>query len=229
MGVIAAAKLPISDEEVVARVLAGETALFEIIIRRHNQRLYRAARAITRDDAQAEDVMQAAYVHAYEHLAQFGGRASFGAWLIRITVNEALSRVRNGRRYDEPKGKDDSMDRFASPTPSPEEAAASSEIRRVLEDLIEALPDANREVFVLRDVEGMSTAETSDALGISEENVKVRLHRSRAALRRGLSTHAIRDSRNTFVFHDVRCDRMVKNVLEDIRERALRRISTGSR
>src|ERR1700719_1148169 len=93
-----------SDEEVVARVLTGETALFEIIMRRHNQRLYRASRAILRDDAQAEDVVQAAYVRAYEHLAQFAGRASFGAWLIRIAVNEGLSRLRNRKHYDEPAG-----------------------------------------------------------------------------------------------------------------------------
>src|SRR5579872_760064 len=93
---------PLRDEEVIERVLAGETALFEVIMRRYNQRLYRAARAILHEDSQAEDVMQAAYVHAYSHLHQFSGRAPFGAWLTRITVNEALGRLRDARHFDEP-------------------------------------------------------------------------------------------------------------------------------
>jgi RNA polymerase sigma-70 factor, ECF subfamily len=211
-----AAREAMSDEEVVARVLTGETALFEIIMRRHNQRLYRASRAILRDDAQAEDVVQAAYVRAYEHLPQFAGRASFGAWLIRIAVNEGLSRLRNRKHYDEPAGEGDHMDRFASSTPDPEQAASTSEIRHLLENLTEALPDGNRAVFVLRDVEGMSTAETSDALGISEESVKTRLHRARAALRKGLSAHASMEARQAFAFHATRCDHVVKNVFDKI-------------
>src|ERR1017187_5306039 len=108
---------PTRDEELVARILAGETALFEVIMRRYNQRLYRAARTILRGDAQAEDVMQAAYVQAYEHLSQFAGRAPFGAWLTRIAVNEALARLRNAKHYQEPEGEGDRMDRFASPEP----------------------------------------------------------------------------------------------------------------
>lgn len=108
------------------------------------------------------------------------------------------------------------MDRFASPTPNPEQAASTSEIRRLLEDLIEALPDGNRAVFVLRDVEGMSTAETSDALGITAESVKTRLHRARATLRKGLSMHASFEARQAFAFHAVRCDRVVKNVFDQI-------------
>lgn len=130
----------LSDEQVVERVIAGETALFEVIVRRHNQRLYRAACAILKDDAQAEDVMQAAYVQAYEHLPQFAGRASFGAWLIRITVNECLSRLRDRKHYDEQHGEGDRMDQhgegdrmdqFASRAPDPEQAAATAEIRRL--------------------------------------------------------------------------------------------------
>ncbi len=206
----------ISDEEVVARVLAGETALFEVLIRRHNQRLYRAARAITRDDAQAEDVMKAEDVRAYQHLPQFAGRASFAAWLIRIAVNEALARLRDRKHYDVAGGEGDRMDRFASPAPNPEQAAATSEIRRLLEQVIEALPTGNRAVFVLRDVEGLSTAEISDALGISEENVKVRLHRARATLRYTLTLHTGHELRNAFAFHAVRCDRVVKAVFKRI-------------
>ena len=207
---------PIPDEAVIARVLAGETAFFEVIMRRYNQRLYRAARAILHDEAQAEDVMQAAYVHAYEHLRQFSGRAPFGAWLTRIAVNEALARLRTARRFDEPEDQGDGMDRFASTSPDPERAAATSEVRQLLETLIDGLPPPSRTVFMLRDVEGMSTTETSEALGITEENVKVRLHRARAALRNGLATYAIHESQNVFSFHAVRCDRVVANVFRQI-------------
>lgn len=207
---------PMSDEEVVERVLAGETALFEVIMRRYNQRLYRAARAILRNDSQAEDVLQAAYVKAYEHLRQFAGRAKFGSWLTRIAVNEALGRLRRTRRFDEPEGDDNNMDRFASSMPNPEQAAASSETARLLESLIERLPDGSRAVLMLRDVEGMSTAETADALEISEENVKVRLHRARALLRSELATYATRETGNAFLFHAPRCDRVVRRVFEEI-------------
>ena len=225
---IASSNISLSDEEVVRRVLAGETALFEVIMRRYNQRLYRAARSITRNDSQAEDIMQAAYVRAYEHLHQFAGRAPFGAWITRIAVNEALGRLRETRRYAEVDAigdfsdsagfetKGDRMDRFASPAPDPEQAAASSEASRLLETLIEALPGGNRSVFVLRDVEGMTTAEVSHTLGITEENVKVRLHRARAALRNGLAAYASRETRHVFAFHAIRCDRIVRNVLERI-------------
>ena len=206
---------PLSDEDVVARVLAGETALFEVIMRRYNQRVYRAARSIVRDEAQAEDVMQAAYVLAYEKLRQWSGRAPFGAWLTRIAVNEALGRMRSARRFDKPgdqEGEGEGMERFASASPDPEQAAATSEVRQLLQNLVDGLPEASRTVFVLRDVEGMTTAEASEALGISEENVKVRLHRARAALRSGLASSAIRETQHVFSFHASRCDRVVRNV-----------------
>ena len=206
----------LSDEEVVRRVLAGETALFEVIMRRYNQRLYRAARAITRDDSQAEEVMQSAYVRAYEHLDQFAGRASFGAWLTRIAVNEALARLRDAHRFSETEGEGDPMDRFASPSRDPEQTAANSELSRLLETLIEALPDALRSVFVLREVEGMSTSEAAAALDITEESVRVRLFRARATLRDSLASYATREQRGLFAFHAVRCDRVVRHVLDRI-------------
>lgn len=210
-----------SDEEVVARVLAGETAVFEIVMRRYNQRLYRASRAILRDDAQAEDVVQDAYVRAYQHLSQFGGRAKFSTWLTRIAVHEALARARNNRRYQEPESmpedKGDRMDRFASPMLDPEQQASNSETRTLLEKWIEALPDSYRAVFVLRDVEEMSTSETAEALDLTEENVKTRLHRARAALRKKFYAHAKVESKQAFAFHAVRCDRIVNNVFKMIR------------
>src|SRR5215469_13808773 len=140
---------PLSDEEVVARVLAGETALFEVIMRRYNQRIYRAARAITRDDSRAEDIMQAAYVHAYEKLRQYNGTGSFGAWLTRIAVNEALSRVRSLRRFEDFEGEGDGMDRLEAPGPNPEQAAAASEATKLIESLVERFPHGSRTVFML--------------------------------------------------------------------------------
>ena len=216
----------LSDEDVVARVLAGETGMFEIVMRRHNQRLYRVARAILRNDGEAEDVMQDAYVRAYEHLDQFAGRAKFSTWLTRIAVHEALARHRRDNRYQEleplSEREGDPMDRFASLAPNPEEQASNSEIRRLLEEAVEKLPDAYRTVFVLRDVEEMSTTDTADVLEITEENVKVRLHRARALLRKSLFARAGMERKETFDFHAVRCDRVVKNVFERIQQLALK-------
>src|SRR5260370_11563897 len=132
---VATSQEPLSDEEVVARVLAGETAMFEIVLRRHNQRLYRVARSILRNDTEAEDVMQDAYVRAYEHLNQFARRAKFSTWLTRIAVHEALARQRRGNRYQELDSmsdrEGDPMARFASLALNPEQQASNSELRRL--------------------------------------------------------------------------------------------------
>ena len=213
---------PLSDEEVVARVLAGETAMFEVVMRRHNQRLYSVARAILRNDGEAEDVMQDAYVRAYEHLNQFAGRAKFSTWLTRIAVHEALARQRRENRYQEfepmSERDGDPMDRFASLTPNPEQQASNSEIRRLLEEAVDNLPDNYRTVFMLRDIEEMSTTDAADVLEITEENVKVRLHRARALLRKSLYARAGTQRKEAFNFHAIRCDRVVKNVFERIQK-----------
>ena len=223
---VATSQEPLSDEEVVARVLAGETGTFEIIMRRYNQRLYRVARAILRNDGEAEDVMQDAYVRAYEHLDQFAGRAKFSNWLTRIAVHEALARQHRRNRYQdlEPMSEQegDPMDRFASLALNPEQQAANSEIRRLLEEAVEKLPDAYRAIFILRDVEDMSTSDAAHALEITEENVKVRLYRARALLRKSLYARAGMERKEAFDFHAVRCDRVVKNVFERIQQLALK-------
>ncbi|HXE91126.1 MAG TPA: RNA polymerase sigma factor [Terriglobales bacterium] len=210
----------LSDEEIVARVLAGDRALFEILMRRYNQRLYRVARAILREDAEAEDVMQEAYVRAYEHLDQFAGRAKFSTWLTKIAVHEALARAQKRGRFD---GLDsiadlegDIMASLSKPEQTPERAAAQGETARLLEQSIEALPAAYRSVLVLRDVEEMSTAETAEALGLTESNVKIRLHRAHALLRRELYARAGAKSVDAFQFHASRCDRVVENVMARI-------------
>jgi RNA polymerase sigma-70 factor (ECF subfamily) len=204
-----------TDEQVVERVLAGETAAFEVLMRRYNQRLYRVARAILRDDAEAEDVMQDAYVRAYQHLSQFAGRARFATWLTRIAVHEALARSHRRARVtalDGIAGPDGEFVMPTAPSTSPEYQASARETSRLLEDAILALPDAYRTVIMLRDIEEMNTAEAAACLDISEDNLKVRLHRARALLRRELFARAGASSSSAFEFPATRCDRIVANV-----------------
>jgi len=207
-----------SDEEVVSRVLGGETALFEIIMRRYNQRLYRVAQSILRNDAEAEDVMQDAYVRAYQHLGQFEGRAKFSTWLTRIAVHEALARAHRRSRVQEldaePSG--GYMDPLISNTPDPEQQVSDHELVALLQTAVLALPTSYRSVLMLRDIEEMSTTETAQALDLTEENVKVRLHRARALLRREMFARAGAQRGNAFPFMGARCDRMVQAVMERI-------------
>jgi RNA polymerase sigma-70 factor (ECF subfamily) len=205
-----------TDEEIVARVLNGEVAAFEIIMRRYNQRLYRTARAILRDDAEAEDVMQDAYVRAYQHLRQFAGRARFSTWLTRIAVHEALARLRRRARFEpleSSNGHGENMN-LESYTPTPEQQAASAQVNSMLEAAILTLPETYRTILMLRDIEELNTAETAECLDITEENVKVRLHRARALLRKELYARAGSQSSSAFTFMGVRCDRVVHAVME---------------
>src|SRR5687768_1207243 len=172
----------LADEEIVARVLDGHTELYEVLVRRHNQRVYRAARAILRNDDEAEDVMQEAYVRAYRNLKQFRAEAKFTTWLTRIAVHEALGRLRSNARWTDLE--ETEMREATSREPSPERSAAASEARELLEQAMERLSDQQRAVFVLRDVEEMSTAETAESLRLTEDNVKIILHRARKHLRR---------------------------------------------
>jgi RNA polymerase sigma-70 factor, ECF subfamily len=206
----------LSDEEVVDRVRSGEGALFEVLMRRHNQRLFRAARSIVKDDAEAEDVMQQAYVNAYTHLDQFAQRATFSTWLTRIAVHEALARLKhNGRFTDIDPALDDESVTRALPMPAldPEQQAQASELRRFLEAALDALSPRYHSVVMLREVEGLSTLETAACLGITEETVKTRLHRARGLLRRLLSGKAGLAARDAFPFPAPRCDRIVASVL----------------
>lgn len=207
----------LADEQIVELVLQGQTALYEIIMRRYNERLYRAARAILRDESEAEDVMQQAYVNAYTHLRQFDGRAKFSTWLTRIAVHEAIARARKQGRYEPLDDEGSNLESFmATRTPNPERQAFAREIGALLESAIDDLPDGCREVFILRQVEGMNTAEVSEALGVSEDVVKTRLSRGRAALRRDLFDRAGLSAPSAFRFERPRCDRVVAAVLARI-------------
>jgi RNA polymerase sigma-70 factor, ECF subfamily len=207
-----------SDDEIVRRVREGDLALFELLMRRHNQRVYRATRSILRDDAESEDAMQEAYVRAYEHLRQFEGRAQFSTWLTRIAVNEALKRLAARGRMEtldwgREDGEDETMAELASQAPSPEANASRNELSGLLEDAVLALPAGYRAVLMLREIEGMSTADTAAALGLTEANVKVRLHRAHALLRSQLFALTGSAAAQAFAFPAVRCDRVVGGVM----------------
>jgi len=205
------------DDEVVQRVLDGDTVVFEILMRRYNRRLYRVARAILRDDSEAEDVMQHAYVAAYTHLHQYAGRAAFSTWLTRIAVHEALSRARQRFREFQPgpprDADEDATSRLTASGPDPEQHMLDGELRSLLESAIGTLPMVYRSVFVLRDVEGMSTRETAECLGLSDDVVKTRLHRARARLRKVLFQRE-ELAATAYPFHLSRCDRVVHAVFE---------------
>jgi RNA polymerase sigma-70 factor (ECF subfamily) len=212
------------DEEIAQRVRAGESALFEVLMRRHNRRLYRTARAVVKDEQEVEDVMQQAYVNAFTHLHQFEARAQFSTWLTRITLNEAFGRRRKMRRSASvsavPSDTDENpgaiMDAIASPHPDPERQAYAQELRQILEEAVDELPEAYRTVFMLRDVEGLSTSEAGEGLGLGEEAVKTRLHRARAMLRRLVTLRIGVVTAGAFEFQAPRCDRVVAAVLARI-------------
>jgi RNA polymerase sigma-70 factor (ECF subfamily) len=201
------------DEEIVERILGGETALFELLMRRHNQRLYRVTRAIVGDDREAEDVTQDAYVRAFEHLDQFAGRATFSTWLTRIAVHEASARLRRRSRLIDI---EESMPTLASTAAGPEQRAADHELGEAIEAAVDALPEVYGSVFMLREVEGLSTAETAACLEINEETVKTRLHRARALLRNHITARIGATVRETFQFAGPRCDRTVAAVMARI-------------
>jgi len=204
-----------SDLDVIAQILGGETALFELLMRRYNERVYRAARSIVRDEGEAEDIMQQAYVNAFTHLRQFNGSARFPTWLTRIAINEALARVRLQRReaaFDDDLAHDDPLQSH-DPAQNPEQHAFTGELRGLLEWAIDALPPGMREVFVLRAVEGLSTSEAAECLGVSDDVVKTRLSRGRAMLRRLLMERTGATAPEAFRFIRPRCDRVVAHVL----------------
>jgi RNA polymerase sigma-70 factor (ECF subfamily) len=206
------------DEEVVERVLAGETGLFEILMRRHNQQVYRAARAIVRDEHEAEDIMQDAYVRAFTHLDQFEGRAKFSTWLVRIAVNEALARYRRRTNMESLDDKQEGSGTPKETAASPEAAAARSEVHTFLQSAIDRLPEGLRTVFMLREVQELSTAETASILEITEENVKIRLHRAKAAMRDLLADITGEQARHLYPFGASRCDRVVAAVFARINQ-----------
>jgi RNA polymerase sigma-70 factor (ECF subfamily) len=205
---------PDPESSVMSRLRAGDAAAFEEVMRACNQRLYRVARAILQDDAAAEDVVQQAYIQAFTHLHQFGGRSQLSTWLTRIAIREAGAQRRKAMRKaarEESAGGD--VADMHTTLPDPEAQAYAAELKRLMESSIDALPEPYRVVFVCRELEGLSTAETAEALEVGEEAVKTRLHRARAMLRRELFARAGGATAEAFAFGRSRCDAVVARVL----------------
>ena len=205
-----------TDEEIVARVLAGERAPYKLLVKRHNQRLFRAVRAVLRDDAEAEDVVQHTWVTAFHKLAGFRAEARFSTWLLRIGVNEAVGRLRTRRRHGDLSLIEEADAIMPSPDRSPEDDASSAELARMLERHIDELPAHYRVVLMLRDVEELDTRETADALGLSEETVRVRLHRARHQLQESLTRNLGEAISESFRFDGARCDRILAAVTAEL-------------
>jgi RNA polymerase sigma-70 factor, ECF subfamily len=211
------------DSDLLSRVLNGETGLYELLMRRHNQRLYRVVRSVVRDSTEAEDVLQETWVRAYEHLRQFEGRSSFATWVTRIAFYEALARAKKGKRWtpmEDDQGEIMPQVERETKSETPEARAMRGEVGDLLEAAVDSLPDSYRTVFMLRDVEQLSTLDTAESLGVSEEAVKTRLHRARAMLRRDLAQRMGTAVTGTYAFMGQRCDRTVARVMERIRAAA---------
>ncbi|HEY8551291.1 MAG TPA: RNA polymerase sigma factor [Vicinamibacterales bacterium] len=214
------------DAELAARVAAGDQAAFEALMRRHNGRLFRIARAILREDTEAEDALQEAYLDAYRHMAGFRGQSSVGTWLTRLLVNRALMRLRRNRRdrvvVPFPSGRDRQDDTETTMADrageSPMDATLRAEIRRLIERRLDQLPVAFRTVFVMREVDGMSVEETAECLGIPPATVRTRLFRARALLRQALASDIDAATIEMFRFDGERCDRIVAGVRSRVAE-----------
>lgn len=208
-----------ADEEIVRRVVSGDRAAFELLMRRHNQRVYRTIRAILRDEAEVEDAMQQTYLQAYDGLAAFEGASSFSTWLTRIALNVALGRIRQ-RARTAALGEQWRMETEEQERGGPEDDTMRREAMQLLERAVDRLPEGHRVVFVLREVERLSTADTAATLETTEENVKARLHRARLALRDLLAEEVGTAAPQAFAFLAPRCDRVVAAVLGELARRA---------
>jgi RNA polymerase sigma-70 factor (ECF subfamily) len=211
------AELP--DGELAHRIAGGDEAALRRLMRRHNQSLFRAARSILRDDAEAEDAVQEGYLHAYRAMGSFRGDAKLSTWLMRIVVNEALGRARKTKRGAEVIAIDSGAEAHAAeetmsdnPDNQPERLAARAQTRRLIEAKIDALPDQFRTVFVLRAVEEMTVEETAQALSIPEATVRTRFFRARALLREAMSREVDTALEEAFSFAGERCDRITERV-----------------
>jgi RNA polymerase sigma-70 factor (ECF subfamily) len=207
-----------TDEALVGRARAGDTAAFELLMRRHNRRVYRAVRAVLRDGADVEDVMQQAYVQAFTHLDQFQGAARWSTWVCRIAFNEALARLRQqGRFVSIDAAKEDTVEDTArAPLLDPERAAGRRELAHLVELELDRLPDIYRAVVMFREIEGLSTADTAEVLGVDEAVIKTRLHRARALLRDAIEQRIGTTLEESYPFGASRCDRVVAAVMARI-------------
>lgn len=208
----------LADEEVISRVTHGEKGLYEILMRRYNQTLFRAVRSYLHDDVDVEDAMQETYIKAYTKLDQFKGEAAFSTWLVRIGINEALQQLRKSRTmhvHSDPDVRLEQLNQLPDTGQmNPEQRTIQGDNRRVLEQAVDKLPEGYRAVYMLREVEGMNVAEVAHCLSLSEVNVKVRLHRAKSMLKEAIwGQHA---EVSAFEFGNTHCDRLVAAVMAKI-------------
>ena len=208
----------VDEEDLISRSRQGDCAAIRLLIQRSNRKLYRLARSIIRDDGEAEDVLQDAYVRAFSNLDGFRGEASFATWLGRIVINEALGRLRRQRKTTPLADQIPALAEVipfpnARPQLDPEAMMARSQVHMLLERAIDELPDGFRTVLVARLVEGLSTEETGELVGIPPETVKTRLHRARRLLRHAMEKHVGPMIGDAFPFAGRRCERLTEAVL----------------
>ncbi|HXA00415.1 MAG TPA: RNA polymerase sigma factor [Cytophagaceae bacterium] len=201
-----------TEADLIERIIKGEKQLYEGIIRKYNQRLYRIARSFIRNEDEIEDVMQETYIKAYLHLKQFEGKSQFSTWITRILINQAnqsLNKEKRVRNYIAVSS-DELPDTKFSNEPTPDQNLMNDEMKKYLEHAIDELPETLRSVYIMREVEGLSVNETSETLSLSIENVKTRLHRAKASLKDSLFEKGEID---LFHFKMDRCDRVVLAVM----------------
>jgi RNA polymerase sigma-70 factor (ECF subfamily) len=215
-----AASTPLfAEQDLISRAARGDEAAVRVIVRQNNRRLFRVARSILKDDWEAEDAVQEAYVRAFSRLAEFEGRSALSTWLTRIVVNEALGRLRKRRPVADLAEAEHSDNGqlvpfpLAAPQLDPERAMSQSQLNSVLEKAIDALPDVYRVVLVARVIEEMSVEETAQLYDLEPATVKTRLHRARALLRRELEENVGPMLADTYQFDGVRCERMAERVI----------------
>ena len=209
------------DSELVRRALARDAGAFRAIMQKHNRRLYRIARGVLRNNADAEDAVQDAYMSAFTHLASYRGESALATWLSRIVMNEALERLRQRRpavdiaALEAPRGEAEIIQfPLSTPNDDPERTMAQRQILQLVEQATDNLPEAFRLVFVTRVIEGMSIEETSELLGIKPETVKTRLHRARQLVRDQLDKQIGPVLMDAFPFAGWRCERMTEAVMK---------------
>ncbi|MGV3686272.1 MAG: sigma-70 family RNA polymerase sigma factor [Daejeonella sp.] len=201
----------LSDEEIVERIIHGETVLYELLMRKYNLRMYRISMSIINDDMEAEDIMQTAYLNAYLQLQKFQNRSSFGTWLTRIVINESLLHKKEKIKIEQlVSNKDEDITHDETPLKD----LMNKELKAILEKAVSELPEKYRMVFVMREIQEMSTRETMEVLDLGESNVKVRLNRAKEILREELSSYY--RSNQLMEFNLIRCDRVVNFVMNRI-------------
>lgn len=208
---------PLTDERVAARVVEGDTGAFELLMRRHNQRLFRTARAVLSSETDAEDALQNAYLRIYRGLAEFESRSSLATWMTRVVFNESIRLRERRARVRAREGAGGAPERLEISSEAREPVMRGVERMRMFDEAMGELSERERSVVMLRIVQGLSTRETAASLGMSESHVKVSLHRAKPKMSAALEGAGIEEVRRALSFDGERCDRVVAAVFERLR------------